>query len=60
MAEDGYSPATRSRCASDIRAYRECGVKCVMFGFEVDRDSPNATLEQMQRFTENVRPLVGE
>ncbi len=46
--------------ASDIRAYRANGVKCVMFGFEVDRASPNATLEQMQRFTENVRPLVGE
>ena len=46
--------------ASDIRAYRASGAKCVMFGFEVDRASPNATLEQMQRFTENVRPLVGE
>jgi probable F420-dependent oxidoreductase len=46
--------------ASDIRAYKASGAKCVMFGFEVDAASPNATLEQMQRFAENVRPLVGE
>jgi hypothetical protein len=31
-----------------------------MFGFDVDPVSPNATLEQMQRFSEEVRPLVGE
>ena len=44
--------------ASDIRAYGRCGVDCVMFGFTVDRSSPNPTLEQMQRFAEEVRPLV--
>ena len=44
--------------ASDIRSYAETGVDCVMFGFTVDADSPNPTLEQMQRFAEEVRPLV--
>lgn len=44
--------------ASDISAYASSGVKCVMFGFEIDPSSPNPTLEQMQRFAENVRPLV--
>jgi len=46
--------------ASDIREYKKLGVRCVMFGFEVDQASPNVTLEQMQRFAEDIRPLVGE
>ena len=46
--------------ASDISAYKEQGVRCVMFGFEVDQASPNTTVEQMQRFAEDVRPLVGD
>jgi alkanesulfonate monooxygenase SsuD/methylene tetrahydromethanopterin reductase-like flavin-dependent oxidoreductase (luciferase family) len=46
--------------ASDLRDYTRHGVRCVMFGFDVDPVSPNPTLEQMQRFTEEVRPLVGE
>jgi probable F420-dependent oxidoreductase len=46
--------------ASDLRDYTRHGVRCVMFGFDVDPVSPNATLEQMQRFIEEVRPLVGE
>ena len=46
--------------ASDIRAYKESGVRCIMFGFAIDQSTPNVTLEQMQRFTEQVRPLVGE
>ena len=50
----------REQIASDIRAYKEQGVRCVMFGFEVDQATPNATLEQMQRFAQDVRPLVGE
>ena len=46
--------------ASDIQDYKKSGVTCIMFGFEIDQASPNATLEQMHRFAENVRPLVGE
>ena len=46
--------------ASDIRRYKAHGVRCIMFGFAVDQASPNMTLEQMHRFTENVRPLTEE
>jgi probable F420-dependent oxidoreductase len=46
--------------ASDIRAYKSQGVRCIMFGFAVDPHSPNMTLEQMHRFSENIRPLADQ
>lgn len=46
--------------ASDLRAYRNSGVRSVMFGFAVDPNSPNLTFEQMERFTKEIRPLVDD
>ncbi len=49
---------THEQIASDIIEYKNAGAQAMMLGFTVDRQSPNATIEQMHRFSESVRPLV--
>ena len=50
---------THEQIASDIIEYNNAGAQAIMLGFNIDRHSPNATIEQMHRFSECVRPLVG-
>ena len=46
--------------ASDIGEYKALGAECLMIGFAVDPNSTDATIEQMHRFADEIRPMVGD
>ena len=46
--------------ASDISKYKALGAECLMIGFAVDSNSTDATIEQMHRFADEIRPMVGD
>ena len=46
--------------ASDISEYKALGAECLMIGFAVDPNSTDATIEQMHRFADEIRPMVGD
>ena len=51
-----YFSGTPEQVAGDIRAFERLGVRHLMLGFQ--RDTLEETLERMERFMSDVRPLV--